>query len=183
MSEYFSRFNNNQFKKDITKEHFHKKYEKNKINGNKKVFILYKKLKEIKSKDDNEIILFFQEYDDISQAFENTKFSEEMIYIMVDILTRISYVNSSPSSIILYQILENTSFFEKKLRDCLNNINTNDYDYLNFILNLIKLSDKILDKFSKSNKRIKRGDLLGLEDILNDKISQKEKEKKMKMTF
>jgi len=186
MRESFSRFNNNKFKKDITKEHFRKKYndsqlqrdEKYKINGNKKVFILYKKLKEIKNKDDNEIILFFQEYDDISQAFENTKFSEEMIYLMVDILTRISFVNSSPASIILYQILENTSFFEKKIRDCLNNINVNDCDYLNFILNLIKLSDKILDKFSKSNKRIKRGDLLDLEDILNDKISQKEKEEK-----
>ena len=185
MSKSIRRFKNNQINKEITKENFYKnnysklqKKEKYKFNENKKVFISYKKLKEIKNKDDNEIILFFQEYDDLSQVFKNTKFSEEMIYLMADILTRISFLNSSPALIILYQILENTSFFEKNIKDCLSNININNNNYLNFILNIIKLSDKILDKFSKSNKRIKRGDLLDIEDILNDSISPKEKEEK-----
>ena len=98
MSKSIRRFKNNQINKEITKENFYKnnysklqKKEKYKFNENKKVFISYKKLKEIKNKDDNEIILFFQEYDDLSQVFKNTKFSEEMIYLMADILTRISF--------------------------------------------------------------------------------------------
>ena len=74
--------------------------------------------------------------------------------------------------------MENISFFEKQIKDCLNNINTNNYNYLKFVFNLIKQSDNILDKFSKSNKRIKRGDFLDLEDILNEKISQNEKVEK-----
>ena len=185
MSEHINRFNYNQFKKESHEGYINKKNndskqqnkENYKYNENNKVFISFKRLKEIESKDDNEIILFFQKYDNISQVFENTKFSEEMVYLMVDILTRISFVNSSPASIILYQIIENTSFFEK-IKDCLNNINTNNYNYLKFVFNLIKLSDKILDKFSKSNKRIKRGDFLDLEDLLIDKISQNAKEEK-----
>ena len=76
----------------------------------------------------------------------------------------------------MYQIIENTSFFEK-IKDCLNNINTNNCNYLKFIFNLFK-SDKILDKFSKRNKRIKRDNFLDFEDLLIDKISQNAKEEK-----
>ena len=145
-----------------------------KSNENKKTFISYKNLKELKNKNDGELIMFFQKYDDISQVFRNTKFSDDMVYLMVDILTRISYSNSSPASIILNQIVENTTFIEKEIKLRLNDININNSNYLNFVLNLLNLSDKILDKFSKNNKRIKPGDLLELEDVLNYQIDKKE---------
>ena len=35
----------------------------------------------------------------------------------------------------------------------MNDININNSDYLNFVLNLINLSDKILDKFSKNEEQ------------------------------
>ena len=145
-----------------------------KSNENKKTFISYKNLKELKNKNDGELIMFFQKYDDISQVFRNTKFSDDMVYLMVDILTRISYSNSSSASIILNQIVENTTFIEKEIKLRLNDININNSNYLNFVLNLLNLSDKILDKFSKNNKRIKPGDLLELEDVLNYQIDKKE---------
>ncbi len=153
----------------ISKRENYKKYENN------KAFISYKCLKELKDKNENELIMFFQKYDNISQVFMNTKFSDDMIYLMVNLLARISVLNSSPVSIILNQILENTSFIEKEIKRCLSDININNSDYLNFVLNLINLSDKILDKFSKNNKRIKPGDLLEIEDILHYQIEIKKK--------
>ena len=150
------------------------KKENYKMHENKKSFISYKNLKEIQNKNESELIMFFQKYDDISQIFRNTKFTDDMVYLMVDILTRISFLNSSPASIILNQVIENTSFIEKEIKLRLNDININNSNYLNFILNLINLSDKILDKFSRNNKRIKPGDLLELEDLLNYQIEKKE---------
>ena len=163
-----------QANKKFSKGAFHKKannprkYDaKNESNN---AFIPFKLLKEIKDKEDYEIIMFFQKYPDISQTIKNTKFSKEMIYIMIDLLTRISFISSS--SIILNQIIENTYFIEKEVKSLLNNIDIKDSNYLNFVLNLINLSNKLLDKFSKMNKRLKPGDFLELEDSLNFLIKE-----------
>ena len=110
------------------------KKENYKMHENKKSFISYKNLKEIQNKNEGELIMFFQKYDDISQVFRNTKFTDDMVYLMVDILTRISFLNSSPASIILNQVIENTSFIEKEIKLRLNDININNSNYLNFIL-------------------------------------------------
>ena len=70
---------------------------------------------------------FFLSY--ISQVFRNTKFTDDMVYLMVDILTRISFLNSSPAAIILNQVIENTSFIEKEIKLRLNDININNSNF------------------------------------------------------
>ena len=87
-----------------------------------------------------------------------------MIYLMTEIMSRIVFINSGPATIILKQIIENTNFLED-IKKCLslNNIDINDKKVLNFLLNLVKFSDKVLDKFSDNYKRIRPGDFSDIE--------------------
>ena len=85
----------------------------------KKTYISYTQLRDLKDKDDNEIIQFFNKYKDISDVFGNTKFTSDMIDLMIELLSKISQVNSSPASIVLNQIFTNTDFLDvirKKLK-------------------------------------------------------------------
>ena len=143
--------------------------EEHKNESPKKIFISYRNLNELISKGDNEIIQFFMKYKDLSEVIKNTNFTTDMIYLLVDIMSRIVFINSGPATIILKQIIENTNFIEVKIKHCLINYDLDEEKYLNFLLNLIKFSDKLLDKYSHISKRIKPGDLLDIEDILSFK--------------
>ena len=143
---------------DIPEEHKNEKI--------KNRFISHKNLNEIINKDDNQIIQFFMKYDDLPSVINNTKFNSEMIYLMTEIMLKIAFVNSGPATIILKQIIENTNFVERDIKNSLENIDIDDKKGLYFLLNLIKFSDKLLDKFSNNYKRIRPGDLYDIENML-----------------
>ena len=120
----------------------------------KKVFISYVQLKEMHNKGDNDIMQFFMKFKDLSEAFKNTKFTKEMIDLTVELLVKVSTINSGPALTILNQIMVNTSFIslmKKRLED----EDFNQSDYLYFLYNVTVLSDKLIDKFSDEQKRIK----------------------------
>ena len=147
-----------------TTNHF---YKRNEYKSNS--FISFKKLNEIMNKDDNEIIQFFMKYEDLPGTINNTKFTIDMNYLMLEIMSRIILINSGPSRIIIKQIVENTNFIEYNIKFSLMKIDLDDEKYLNFLLNVVKFSDKMLDKFSYVCKRIRPGDLLEIEDLLTYK--------------
>ena len=127
------------------------------------------KLEDINNKDDNEIIQFFMGYKDLPQTFENTRFNTDTFYLMTELLMKVSKINSVPASNILYQILKNSSF-NNKAKNILAEENYNDKYYLYFILNLILLNDKLIDKFTDDLIRIKYGELSEYVDIIKDMI-------------
>ena len=146
--------------------------EQNKKENQKKIFISFRNLNELVCKEDNEIIQFFMKYKDLSEVIKNTNFTTDMIYLMVEIMSKIVFINSGPATIILKQIIENTSFIEVNIKNCLINNELDEQKYLKFLLNLTIFSDKLLDKYSYISKRIKPGDLLDIEDILLYKQEQ-----------
>jgi hypothetical protein len=135
----------------------------------KKVFISYVQLKEIHNKGDNDIMQFFMKFKDLSEAFKNTKFTKEMIDLTVELLVKVSTINSGPAITTLNQIMVNTSFIslmKKRLED----EDFKQSDYLNFLYNVAVLSDKLLDKFSDEQKRIKYNELSEYAELLQDLI-------------
>ena len=134
--------------------------------------ISYEILKELISKDENEIIQILSKYKDSSEIFvNNTNFIKEMTEIMVELLMKISKIYSNEASNTLYHILKNTNikvYIKQRLA-------IEDYDnknYLNFILNLILLNDKLIDKFTDDLIRIKSGEILDYVEIIKIKIDK-----------
>ena len=134
--------------------------------------ISYDILKELISKSDNEIIQFLSKYKDSTEIFvKNTNFIKEMTEIMVKLLMKISKIYSDEASNTLYHILKNTNlklYIKQRLA-------IEDYDnknYLNFILNLILLNDKLIDKFTDDLIRIKSGEILEYVEIIKIKIDK-----------
>ena len=169
----------------------------------RKTFISYKQLVEILSNDDdNKLIQFFTKYKDISDVFKNTNFSSDMISLMIKLLSKISLINSGPASEILNQIFTNTNFLSK-IKEKLKEEKYYDSKYLESFYDISVLCNKLIDKFTDDNKRIKYAELsehfdvlqelinsnkinkdleiaLKIIDILND-FREKEKHKKMAM--
>ena len=159
-----------------TTNHFYKRnefkskiQEENKVDNPKNSFISFKKLNELINKDDNVIIQYFMKYEDLPGTINNTKFTTDMNYLMLEIMSRIILINSGPATVIIKQIVENTNFIEDNIKISLMKIDLDNKKDLNFLLNLVKFSDKVLDKFSYVYKRIKPGDFLEIEDLLTYK--------------
>ena len=172
----------------------------NDFQNNNGIHFSYKALEELIGKDDNEIIQFFMKYKDIIEVFENSYFTNDMTDLMTEILMKISKINSGPASNILYQILSNTSFNEIA-KERLSNEDYFNKNYLKFLLNLILLNDKLIDKFTDDYIRIKYGEISEYVDIIKvnmdenkyceylnivkdviinmDKLKEKEKHKKL----
>ena len=159
-------------------ETFNKTTEDYKKEKTRQMFITSNTLNDLINKDDNEIIQFFIKYNNLPEIFKNTKFTKEMNYLMTAILARMSFINSSASSIILKQIIENTSFIQLHIKKELSNICLNDQKFLKFVLDVVKFSDKLLDKYSESYKRIKPGDLIEVEDMLQFEIENSSEDSK-----
>ena len=134
--------------------------------------VSYEILKELINIDENEIIQILSKYKDSSEIFEkNVNFIKEMTEIMVELLVKLSKIYSNEASNTLYHILKNTNlkvYVKQRLA-------IEDYDnknYLNFILNLILLNDKLIDKFTDDLIRIKSGEILDYVEIIIIKIDK-----------
>ena len=137
----------------------------------KKTYISYTQLRDLKDKDDNEIIQFFNKYKDISDVFGNTKFTSDMIDLMIELLSKISQVNSSPASIVLNQIFTNTDFLDV-IRKKLKLEQYNDTKYLEVFYNIAKLNNKLIDKFTDDTLRIKYSELSEYLDVLQELVTK-----------
>ena len=142
----------------------------NQYKNNNGIHFSYEKLKEINNKDDNEIIQFFMNFNDLSKTFENTRFNDDILDLMAELLMKISKINSVPASNILYQILKNTNFNDMSKERLLNE-EYDDENYLNFLLNLILLNDKLIDKFTDNLIRIKYGVIESYVDSIEGMIN------------
>ena len=133
--------------------------------NNSRIQFTYEKLKEINYKNENDIIQFFTNFNNLSQVFDNTIFNTELIDLITEILMKISKIYSDSASNILYQILKNTSYINIAKK----RLSNGEYDsenYLNFILNLILLNDKLIDKFTDNSIRIKYGEIKSYVEII-----------------
>ena len=137
----------------------------------KKSFISYNQLKEIlENEDDNKLIQFFTKYRDISDVFENTRFTPDMISLMIKLLSKISQINSGPASDILNQIFSNTKFL-LKIKEKLREERYLDTKYLETFYDISILCNKLIDKFTDDSKRIKYSELAEFFDVLHDLIN------------
>ena len=119
----------------------------------------------LNNKDDNEMIQMLFQYQNLLEAIDNTNFNSDMIDIMIQILMKLSKINSTDASNILYQILKNTKFNDNIIQRLAKEEYDND-NYLNFILNLISLNDKLIDKYTDDCIRIKSGEISQYVDII-----------------
>ena len=140
------------------------------IKRERKVFISYKQLVEIVDKEDNEIMQFFIKFRDIPDAVKNTRFTPEMVDLMTELLAKISNINSGPATTTLNQIFINTDFVSL-IRKRLSEQNYKNTKYLEFLKNVAILSNKLIDKFTDDNKRIKYNELSEYSEILKELIS------------
>ena len=71
--------------------------------NNKKIksSLSFKKIKELSQKDINDIIIQFTKNDMLSEEINNTKFQQESCYIMMNIIWKISEINSEPALLII----------------------------------------------------------------------------------
>ena len=136
------------------------------------IFISYKSLRELLNKDNNNIINFFMKYKNLSQVFENTKFTQDMVYLMLELLVRITNINNSFQNI-LNQIIEKTSFVERNIKTCLDKMKFSENNYLKFLNNVIELFKKLLDKSPNLKKGLKYGELWIYSSTLKSLIDQK----------
>ena len=143
------------------------------INTKNGINFSYEKIKDIINKDDNEIIQYLMNFKDLSEVFENTKFSIKKLDLFTELLMKISKINSAPASNSLYQILKNTNF-NNMAKKRLAKEEYKDENYLYFINNLILLNDKLIDKYTDDTIRIKYGDLSEYVDIIKIMIDKGE---------
>ena len=148
----------------------------------RRTFISYNQLKEILTKEDNEIIQFFTKYKDLSEVIKNTKFSPDMINLMIKLLSKISQINSGPASVILNQIFTNTNFLEK-IREKIKEENFYDSKYLDVFYDISIMSNKLIDKFSDDTKRIKYSELILYADFIQDLINKGKIEKNLEIAL
>ena len=118
---------------------------------------------------------FFMKFKDLPEIFKNTDFKKykDMIYLMTELLRKISMINSGPSSTILNQILVNTNFIDL-IKQKLSEENYKNQDYLNFLYNVVQLNNKLIDKFTDDVKRIKHNELLEYTDMIQELINKGE---------
>ena len=134
-------------------------------------YISYQQLVEIVDKDDNEIMQFFMKFRDISDVVNNTKFKPDMVDLMTELLSKISNINSGPATTTLNQIFINTEFVNL-IRNRLSEQNYKNTKYLEFLKNVAVLSNKLIDKFTDDNKRIKYNELSEYSEFLKDLINE-----------
>ena len=187
IGQYNKEYNNNLFgvknNKEIFKEKkiFYKNNEGENINRNdlnkcekeikkvKKIYISHQQLKEIVNKNDNDIIEFFFKFKDLPDVFNNTKFNPDMIDLMIELLVKISNINSGPTTIILNQIFVNSNFMNL-IKNKLSEQDYTNKNYLEFLLNVAILFNKLIDKFTDDNKRIKYNELSEHSEMLQELV-------------
>ena len=134
-----------------------------------KIYISYQQLKEIIDKGDNEIVQFFMKFKDLPDVFNNTKFNSDMIDLMTELLAKISNINSGPITIILNQIFVNTKFMNL-IKSRLSEQDYTNEKYLQFLYNVVILFNKLIDKFTEDNKRIKYNELSEHSEMIQELI-------------
>ena len=123
----------------------HKNKNKSVIHKEKKNFLSFKKLKELSAKEEtNDIIEYFHNNDEIFDEIKKKKFEKEACYLLMNIIERMSEVNSEPVLIVINKIIDNTRFIQENIADFLNEKAFEKEAYLNFLYDVIKFLNKCL---------------------------------------
>ena len=126
-------------------------YQSNKNKNFKKNYLKFKMIIELSNKEINDIIKFFDDDDKIYEKIKNTKFNNwEFCYLFMNIIWRISELNSNSAELIINNIIENTKFLETVDYYVEEKLFEED-KYLDFLYDVIKFLNKYLLLFSKVN--------------------------------
>ena len=123
------------------------------VHKEKKTFLSFTKLKELSAKEEtNDIIEYFHNNDEIFDEIKKKQFERERCYLLMNIIERMSELNSEPVLIIINKIIDNTSFIRDNIKNCLNEEAFEKEEYLNFLYDVIKFLNKCLIINTKSKK-------------------------------
>ena len=125
--------------------------------NNNTIIISKEMIKDLINKDSNEIIQILEEYRDTPDFLGNS-ITIDSIDLITELFQKISRINSSITSQILFQTLKNT-IFNDVIKKRLSQEDYTNENYLKFLLNLILLYDKLIDLFTDNSIRIKNGEI------------------------
>ena len=101
---------------------------------------------------------------------------------MIKLLSKISKINSGLAPVIWNQILTNTKFLIK-IREKLKEENFKDSRYLETFYDVAVLCNKLIDKFTDDNIRIKHSELSVYADVLQELINQGKMENNLEVAL
>ena len=139
------------------KQSYKKNYSRNNNNNykqnQKKSFLSFNKIRDLsKIEDINDLIMNLHEDDNLYNEINNTNFKKESCYLLMNIIRKISEINSEPVLKIINKIIENTRFFQNTVRNYMSGeeVIFDDDDYLNFSLDVINFLNICFKKNSTS---------------------------------
>ena len=123
------------------------------VHKEKKTFLSFSKLKELSAKEEtSDIIEYFHNNDEIFDEIKKKQFESERCYLLMNIIERMSELNSEPVLIISNKIIDNTPFIQVNIAYFLNEKAFENEAYLNFLYDVIKFLNKCLIINTKSKK-------------------------------
>ena len=184
-------YNNNNYNDNYNNSQSYKKNYSRNINNNykqnqKKSFLSLNKIRELSQKEDiNDLIMILHEDDNLYNEINNTNFKKESCYLLMNIIRKISEINSEPVLKIINKIIENTKYFQNTVRNYMSGeeVIFDDDQYLDFSLDVIDFLNISFRKNSTSaniDLNINRCKTM-IELILEDKNQDITDNKKEKM--
>ena len=138
--DYNDNYNNRQsYKNNYSRNNNNNNYKYNKPNQ-KKSFLSFNKIKELyETEDINDLIIILHEDDNLYNEIKNTNFKEESCYFLMNVIKKISEINSEPVLKIINKIIENTNFFQNTVKNFLSgeDVIFDDDKYLDFSLDVV----------------------------------------------
>ena len=113
----------------------------------KKCKLTIHELEELSKKDENNIVFYFSNDENIEGI--NYISEKESCYLLMNILKKISEINSQPAQLIINKVAENTEFLKNIIKNFLEEQSFEEDSYLNFLFDVVKFSNKCLNKFSQ----------------------------------
>ena len=144
--------NNNDFyyykdnEDDYVEYSSNKKYDNFTNNNFNKSSISKNKLNILLNKNLEEKIDFFYRFKELNITIINTKWDNDMLIIMMNMLSQIINVNSEPSNHIISSIILNSILFEE-FYNYLKKFDIKNEIYLNFLFNFLNFLRKLYNKF------------------------------------
>ena len=172
--KYYDNNRNRKIFSNINNEGKNEKELNNNQNNNNLPYIPHKKLKELNDSDNENIINFFYTFPQYEQLINGTNFKNpEMIFLLMNIIKRISEINSGPATQIISSIIDNTNFFEKELKTYIEEESLS-LEYLNVINNYLIFNLKVLNKFSDKSKKLHLWEIEETVESLKKSIGDKD---------
>ena len=139
-NNYNDNYNDNYNNSQSYKKNYSRNINNNYKQNQKKSFLSLNKIRELSQKEDiNDLIMILHEDDNLYNEINNTNFKKESCYLLMNIIRKISEINSEPVLKIINKIIENTKFFQNIARNYMSGeeVIFDDDQYLDFSLDVI----------------------------------------------